>query len=185
MSTKFFKAISPPMAGMTLFALMDASWSSLAIAQLPTLAPKQLQQAPVSNSTPFQTADILGGGDRTQDLSLRDGDTIFIPSVTAVNLTQTLQLSTVSFAAAPNRVRRTNNVELIGLNPNGAISRENVSVDFAPWANTGNNPILHDNDIVVVSRSNTARVADAVNLYLSPGAGIITLFSILGITELE
>lgn len=184
MSTKFFKAISPPMAGMTLFALMDASWSSLAIAQLPTLAPKQLQQALVSNSTPFQTADILGGGDRTQDLSLRDGDTIFIPSVTAVNLTQTLQLSTVSFAAAPNRVRRTN-VELIALNPNGAISRENVSVDFAQGANTGNNPILHDNDIVVVSRSNTARVADAVNLYLSPGAGIITLFSILGITELE
>lgn len=172
------------MAGMTLFALMDASWSSLAIAQLPTLAPKQLQQALVSNSTPFQTADILGGGDRTQDLSLRDGDTIFIPSVTAVNLTQTLQLSTVSFAAAPNRVRRTN-VELIALNPNGAISRENVSVDFAQGANTGNNPILHDNDIVVVSRSNTARVADAVNLYLSPGAGIITLFSILGITELE
>lgn len=184
MSTKFFKAISPPMAGMTLFALMDASWSSLAITQLPTLAPKQLQQALVSNSTPFQTADILGGGDRTQDLSLRDGDTIFIPSVTAVNLTQTLQLSTVSFAAAPNRVRRTN-VELIGLNPNGAISRENVSVDFAQGANTGNNPILYDNDIVVVSRSNTARVADAVNLYLSPGAGIITLFSILGITELE
>jgi hypothetical protein len=40
------------MAGMTLLALMDASWSSLAVAQLPTLAPKQLQQAPVNNSTP-------------------------------------------------------------------------------------------------------------------------------------
>lgn len=52
MSTKFFKAMSQPMAGMTLLALMDASWSSLAVAQLPTLAPKQLQQAPVNNSTP-------------------------------------------------------------------------------------------------------------------------------------
>jgi polysaccharide export outer membrane protein len=79
-----------------------------------------------------------------------------------------------------NRASRSN-VELIRLNPNGTIYRENVPVDFAQGANAKNNPILRDNDIVVVSRSNTARVADALDLVLSPGAGIITLLSILGI----
>lgn len=496
MATKFFKAMTQPAAGLTLFALMGASWCSMAVAQLPTLQPEQLQQAPlnnrlqqlqqaspINNSTQLQTAYILGGGDRlfidvfqvpqysgeyqvpvdgilylpliggisvqdltlvqatnaisaaysrflkrplitvrllsprpinvfvsgevnrpgsftlnltsgagnnpgvqyptltqaivqgggvtltadisqiqvrrrragggadqlfvvdfqnllqtgdrTQDLTLRDGDTIFIPTVTAVNLPQTRQLATASFAADPNRARtvavvgevkrpgsyiligtatdragiigglptvtlalqqaqgirpladirniqirrltntgteqiitvnlwqllqngdfsqdailqegdtvvvpkateippaeavelaqarfspdtirvsvvgevkapatvqvppnttlnqaimnvggfndsraRRSAVELIRLNPNGTISRENLAVDFAQGANTENNPILRDNDIVVVSRSNTARVADILNLFLSPGAGIITLFSILGI----
>ncbi len=496
MPTKFFKAMAQPVAGLTLFALMGASWSSIAVAQLPTLQPEQLQQAPlndrlrqlpqappINSSTQLQSSYILGGGDRvfidvfqvpqysgeyqvpvdgvlylpliggisvqdltlvqatnaiaraysrllkrpiitvrllaprpinvfvagevnrpgsftlnltsgagntpgvqyptltqgliqaggvtltadisqiqvrrrragggadqlfvvdfqnllrtgdrTQDLTLRDGDTIFIPTATAVNLPQTRQLATASFAADPNRARtvavvgevkrpgsyiligtatdragiigglptvtlalqqaqgirpladirniqirrltsagaeqiisvnlwqllqngdfsqdailqegdtvvvpkateippaeavelaqarfspdtinvsvvgeveapstlkvppnttlnqalltaggfktsraRRSNVELIRLNPNGTVSRENVPVDFAQGANAKNNPILRDNDIVVVSRSNTARVADALNLFLSPGAGIITLLSILGI----
>jgi hypothetical protein len=37
MPTKFFKAMTQPIAGMTLFALMGASWSSVAVAQLPIL----------------------------------------------------------------------------------------------------------------------------------------------------
>ncbi|HEY9829891.1 MAG TPA: polysaccharide biosynthesis/export family protein, partial [Stenomitos sp.] len=77
MPTKFFKAMTQPIAGMALFALMGASWSSLTVAQLPTLEPEQLQQAPVNqrlrqlqqappvnNATQLQTAYILGGGDR-------------------------------------------------------------------------------------------------------------------------
>lgn len=49
MPTKFFKAMTQPIAGMTLFALMGASWSSVAVAQLPILAPDQFQPAPVNN----------------------------------------------------------------------------------------------------------------------------------------
>ncbi|AFZ21822.1 hypothetical protein [Allocoleopsis franciscana] len=211
MPTQFFKAITQPMAGMTLFALINASWSSLAVAHLPTLPtidPQQLQPAlvnnrwqqfqpaiPVNHSTQLQTTNILGGGDRTQNLTLCDGDTLFIPTATTINLSQTRQFVTASFATAPNRGqteavvgnrKRPGSYLLLGsakirLSLKGRISRENVSVDFAQGANSGNNPIIGNNDIVVVSRSNTARVADAVNLFLSPGAGIITLFSILGI----
>lgn len=194
MPTKFFKAMTQPIAGMTLYALIGLSWSFVAVAQLPTLAPEQLQQAPVNHSTQLQTAYILGRGDRPQDLTLRDRDTLFIPTATTVNLSQTRQLATTSFAAAPNPQTGTVvgngtrpgsyillETAKIRFNLKGRISREKVSVDFAQGANSGNNFILRDNDIVVVSRSNTARVADAVNLFLSPGAGIITLFSILGI----
>ena len=194
----------------------------MGLLELPTLAPEQLQQAPVNNSTQLQTAYILGRGDRPQDLTLRDRDAIWqernrvvvpkateIPPAEAIELAQarfspdTIRESVVGKVKAPatvqiptnttlnppilnvggfkaSRVCRTN-VKLIRLNPNGRISGENISVDFAQGANTSNNPILRDNDIVVVSRSNTARVADAMNLFLSPGAGIITLFSILGI----
>lgn len=47
--------------------------------------------------------NLLRIGDRTQDLTLRDGDTIFIPITTAVNFPQTRQLATASFATDPNR----------------------------------------------------------------------------------
>lgn len=223
MPTKFFKAMTQPIAGMTLFALIGLSWSFVAVAQLPTLDPEQLQQAPLNHSTQLQTADILSRGDRPQDLTLRNKDAIWqqgnkvvvpkateIPPAARIELAQahfspdTIRESVVGKVKAPatvqiptnttsnppmlnvggfndSRARRTN-VKLIRLNPNGRISRENISANFAQCANTRNNPILCDNDIVVVSRSNTARVADAVNLFLSPGAGIITLFSILGIT---
>lgn len=318
MPTKFFKAMTQPVAGLSLFALMGASWSSMAVAQLPTIQPQELQQAPLNNrlqqlqqisrsnpSNQLQSAYILGGGervvidifqapqysgeyqvpvdgilyllltggisvqdltlvqatnaisiaysrflkypivtvrllsarpinvfvsgevncpgsftlnltggagnrpgvqyptltqalvqtggvtlaadisqiqvrrrragggadqqfavdfqsllqtgDRTQDLILGDGDTIFIPAITAVNLPQTHQLATASFAADPNRART---VAMVGAQ---------TILSFAITI------------IVVVSRSNTARVADVLNLFFSPGAGIIDGLTILGI----
>ncbi|HEY9608971.1 hypothetical protein [Allocoleopsis sp.] len=39
--------------------------------------------------------------DRTQDLTLRDGDTIFIPTTMAVNLPQTRQLATRALLPTP------------------------------------------------------------------------------------
>lgn len=223
MPTKFFKAMTQPIAGMTLFALIGLSWSFVALVQLPTLAPEQLPQASVNNSTQLQTAYILGRGDRPQDLTLRNKDGIWqernrivVPKATEIPPTEAIELAQARFSpdtirenvvgkvTAPTRVQiptnttlnppmlnvggfsdsraRRTKVKLIRLKPNGRISRENISVDFAQGANTSNNSILPDNDIVVVSRSNTARVADAVNLFLSPGTRIITLFSILGIT---
>lgn len=47
------------------------------------------------------------------------------------------------------------------------------SLDCSGGAKAKSTPILHDNDIVVISRSNAARVADAGHLFLSPGGGII------------
>jgi len=210
MPTKFFKAMTQPIAGLTLYAWTGASWSSMAVAQLPTLQAEQLQHAPLNNRL-----RQLQMGDVNQDAILQEGDPVGVPNATDLNSTESVALAQARFSPdminvsvvgevqapatlkiPPNttlnqallnaggfkesRVRRSN-VELVRLNLNGTISRENVPVDFAQGANAKNNPILCDNDIVVVSRSNTARVADALNLFLSPGAGIITLFSILGI----
>ncbi|HEY9829090.1 MAG TPA: SLBB domain-containing protein, partial [Stenomitos sp.] len=181
---------------------------------------RNIQIRRLSNTGPEQIITVnlwqlLQNGDFSQDAILQEGDTVVVPKATeippaeAVELAQarfspdTIRVSVVGEVKAPATVQippnttlnqaimnvggfndsraRRSNVELIRLNPNGTISRENVAVDFAQGANAPNNPILRDNDIVVVSRSNTARVADALNLFLSPGAGIITLFSILGI----
>ncbi len=67
-------------------------------------------------------------------------------------------------------------VALIRLNPNGTISREKVGVDFAQGANENSNPILRDNDIVVVSPFNAARVTDALGLLLDSTPRLIYCF---------
>ncbi|MDK3157431.1 SLBB domain-containing protein [Kamptonema cortianum] len=54
---------------------------------------------------------LLRAGDITQDLALRDGDSLFIPTSTQVNLDEAAQLSNASFA---DRTPRSINVAVVG-----------------------------------------------------------------------
>lgn len=164
---------------------------------------------------PINLWQLLQTGDFSQDAVLQEGDTVIVPKATeippaeAVELAQarfspdTINVSVVGEVETPATLRVTPNttlnqailtaggfrdsranrsaVELIRLNPNGTITRENIPVNFAQGANERNNPILRDNDIVVVKRSNASRVTDTLGLLLSPLAGISILLSILGI----
>ncbi len=251
MHTKFFKAITQPIAGLTLLALKSASWCSRAIRQLPTLQPQQLQHAPLNNrlcqfqqepqhspSIQFQRADSVWGGDRlffyvfqisqyrsnyqqlidgiiyipligrisVQDLTLVQVTNAIVqaychflkgrimtvkrlaphpmnvfvsgkvnrPGYFTLNMTgkaadkpgdqySTFTQALVKAGGLKNSRLCRSSVELIRLNLKGRIFRENVLVDFAQGSTAEKNPILRNNDIVVVSRSNTARVADALN----------------------
>ncbi|MBE9169795.1 SLBB domain-containing protein [Pleurocapsales cyanobacterium LEGE 06147] len=62
-------------------------------------------------------------------------------------------------------------VELVRLNPNGTVSKREIDVDFAENPSEENNPTLHNNDVVVVGRSGTAVLGDAVGAVLSPFLG--------------
>jgi polysaccharide export outer membrane protein len=49
--------------------------------------------------------ELVKSGDVRRDLTLRDGDTVFVPTATNINMAEIRQFSTASFAAAPNRPR--------------------------------------------------------------------------------
>lgn len=59
-------------------------------------------------------------------------------------------------------------VELIRLNPDGTVSRREISIDFEQGINTEGNPLLRDNDVLVVGRSGLTSVADTVGEVLRP-----------------
>jgi polysaccharide export outer membrane protein len=63
-------------------------------------------------------------------------------------------------------------VELLRLNPNGTVSRRTIDVDFAQGLNPNNNPTLRNNDVILVARSGYTRVADNINSFLQPIAGV-------------
>lgn len=68
-------------------------------------------------------------------------------------------------------------VELIRLNPDGTVSRQEIAIDFEQGIDTVGNPLLQDNDVIVVGRSGLTRVADTVGEVLRP---VGSFFSFLG-----
>ncbi|MGA7937970.1 MAG: SLBB domain-containing protein, partial [Kovacikia sp.] len=61
------------------------------------------------------------------------------------------------------RKAKKGSVTLIRLNPNGTVSKRDISVDFAQGVNEANNPALRSNDIVIVKQSAFSSITDAVS----------------------
>ncbi|MDE5107045.1 MAG: SLBB domain-containing protein, partial [Trichodesmium sp. St17_bin3_1_1] len=75
-----------------------------------------------------------------------------------------------------NRSRaKRNSVELIRLNSNGTVSRQTIVVDFASGINEETNPMLGENDVVIVSRNGIATLSDTLNTTFAFGASTLSV----------
>jgi polysaccharide export outer membrane protein len=163
---------------------------------------------------PVNLWELVRGGDLNQDIFLQEGDTITIPTATALDPAEANTLGSASFApntivvnvvgevtkpgAIPippntplnqavlaaggfnNRARK-RSVNLIRLNPNGTVSRRDISVDLAQGLNEEGNPALRNNDVVVVRRSTLASIGDTLQTVLDPVGNFVNIFSIFRI----
>lgn len=76
-------------------------------------------------------------------------------------------------------------VELIRLNPNGSVSRRTIAIDFSQGINKQTNPLLHNNDIIIINRSGLASFSDRIDLLLArPGAIVDRTLTILRILQI-
>jgi polysaccharide biosynthesis/export protein len=167
-----------------------------------------------------QTIDInlwqlLQSGDSNQDIIVQDGDTIVIPTATEINPAEATQLATTTLS--PTRIQvgvvgevkrpgltdvqpnsslnqailaaggfndaraSSKAVDLIRLNPNGSVTKRIVKVDFSAGINEQTNPILRNNDVVVVNRSGAARTGDTVNTITGPLGIVLNLLNLFGL----
>ncbi|HEY9801462.1 MAG TPA: SLBB domain-containing protein [Leptolyngbyaceae cyanobacterium] len=146
--------------------------------------------------------ELLRSGDVNQDVIVQDGDTIVISKATEVNPAIATELATTTLS--PDRIQvgvvgevkrpgavdirpnsslnqallaaggfndaraRSGSVELIRLNPNGTVTKREIKVDFNQGINEQTNPIVRNNDIVVVGRSGLARTSDSASLISGP-----------------
>ncbi|MBE9119231.1 polysaccharide biosynthesis/export family protein [Tychonema sp. LEGE 07199] len=152
--------------------------------------------------------DLLQKGDSTQDILLQEGDSVIIPTASTVDLTEVSQIGSTSFspnaisinvvgevirpgallvkpstslhqalltAGSFNQLRaKKDKVELLRLNSNGTVTRRTIDVDFAQGLNPDNNPVLRNNDVILVARSGYTRVGDNINSFLQPVIGVAT-----------
>ena len=158
--------------------------------------------------------ELLQRGDINQDVVVQDGDTIFIPTATEVNTAEATQLATTTLSPTtievgvvgevkrPGAVKLQPNsslnqallaaggfndgrasrgsVDLIRLNNNGTVTKRPIKVDLAQGINNETNPILRNNDVVVVDRNGLTKTGDRVNTVAGPLGtilGIIRLFT--------
>ena len=156
--------------------------------------------------------ELLQSGDINQDIVVQDGDTIIIPTATEISPAEATQLATTTLSPntievgvvgevkRPGAVKLQPNsslnqallaaggfndgrasratVELIRLNSNGTVNKRPVKVDLAKGINEETNPILRNNDVIVVDRNGLAKTGDRVNTIAGP------LGTILGIVRL-
>ncbi|NMG21755.1 polysaccharide biosynthesis/export family protein [Brasilonema bromeliae] len=153
---------------------------------------------------------LLNSGDINQDVILQDGDTIVFPTATEVSRAEATQLATTTLAPSriqvnvvgevkapgvkqvqPNtplnqallaaggfndaRASRTT-VDLVRLNPDGSVTKREVKVDIKQGINEQTNPILRNNDIVIVNRSGIAKTGDAVGAFFNPFGTVLGIF---------
>ncbi len=166
-----------------------------------------------------QTIDInlwqlLQSGDINQDIVVQDGDTIIIPTATDISAAEATELAKTTLSpttievgvvgevkrAGPVRLQpnsslnqallaaggfndsraKKGSVELIRLNANGTVTKRPIKVDLSKGINEETNPILRNNDVVVVDRNVLAKTGDRVNTVAGPLGtilGIIRLFT--------
>ncbi|WP_375471494.1 SLBB domain-containing protein [uncultured Nostoc sp.] len=158
---------------------------------------------------------LLQSGDANQDIIVQDGDTIVIPTATEINPAEATQLATTTLS--PTRIQvgvvgevkkpgltdvqpnsslnqailaaggfndaraSSKAVDLIRLNPNGSVTKRIVKVDFSAGINEQTNPILRNNDVVVVNRSGSAKTGDTVNTITAPLGVIFNLLNLFGL----
>ncbi|MGE5658089.1 MAG: SLBB domain-containing protein [Actinomycetota bacterium] len=101
---------------------------------------------------------------------------VFRPGAMAVPPNTSLNQALVA-AGGFNKARaETNSVDLIRLNPNGTVSRQEVPINFATGVNDQTNPILRNNDVIMVRRSGRAAFSDKVGNTLAPLSPVLGIF---------
>ena len=159
--------------------------------------------------------ELLQTGDLNQDVVLQDGDTIVVPTASAINPAEATQLATTTLSPATiqvgvvgevkkpgltnlqpnsslnqallaaggfNDARASSGaVDLIRLNPNGTVTKRVVKIDFSKGINEETNPILRNNDVVVVNRSGVAKAGDTVGTVAGPLGLIFNVLRFFGL----
>ncbi|MEO0769879.1 MAG: SLBB domain-containing protein, partial [Cyanobacteria bacterium J06649_4] len=68
--------------------------------------------------------------------------------------------------------------ELVRINEDGSVIRSDIPVDFAQGISEENNPLLRNNDVVIVNRSGLATAGDAIGTILNPLGGLFRFLNL-------
>ncbi|BAY46678.1 polysaccharide export protein [Scytonema sp. HK-05] len=158
---------------------------------------------------------LVESGDINQDLIVQDGDTVYFPTATEINRAEATQLATTTLspsriqvnvvgevkrpgpidiqpnsslnqailaAGGFNDARATRaKVDLVRLNPDGSVTKRLVKVDLTAGINEQTNPILRNNDVVLISRNGLAKTSDTINSVGGPLGTILSIIRFFGI----
>ena len=154
---------------------------------------------------------VIKSGDTSQDIILQEGDRVIIPKADSISKERSRELATGTFSpetitvnvvgevVSPGPVEvepntplnqailaaggfdtqraNTKQVELVSLKPDGTVDKRMIEVDLGSEINDETNPILGQNDVVVVGRSGATKTGDSIGTFTSPLGGLFGIFN--------
>ncbi|MGB3299253.1 MAG: SLBB domain-containing protein [Phormidesmis sp.] len=126
--------------------------------------PSEVAQLAAANFSPDEvTVNIVGEVERPGALKVPPSTTLNQAVLAAGGFTQ----------------RATETVELLRQNPDGSVTQKQVEVHLETGIDPEENPLILDNDVVVVGRNGRARFQDSVGSVLSPLLQLVSPFNLL------
>jgi len=175
---------------------------------------------PTRNGSPqvitIDLMKLLREGDMKQDITLAQGDTIFVPtrteplpanqiaSISSSTFSPTsIKVGVVGEAKSPgvvevppntpmnqailaaggfdNRRARKSTVQLVRQNDDGTATSREIAVDFSKGPDPQTNPVMQNNDVIVIGRSGITKAGDSLSNILSPIGGAFSILRIFGL----
>ncbi|MBE9080049.1 SLBB domain-containing protein [Romeria aff. gracilis LEGE 07310] len=99
------------------------------------------------------------------------------PGVVEVPPNTPLSQGVLAAGGFNNRARR-GVVELVRLNPDGTATQTSIPIDFSEGIDEDMNPLLRNNDIIIVKRSASASLADTLDTIVVPLGRALSIFTI-------
>jgi polysaccharide biosynthesis/export protein len=119
-----------------------------------------------AETTPSEVAQLAAANFSPDEVTVNVVGEVERPGVLKVSPNTTLNQAVLA-AGGFNR-RATETVELIRLNPNGTATQRQVEVNLETGIDAEGNPLILNNDVIVVGRNGRARFSDSVESILSP-----------------
>ncbi|MEL7330510.1 MAG: SLBB domain-containing protein, partial [Cyanobacteria bacterium J06559_1] len=128
------------------------------------LTPSEITQLAAANFSPSEVrVNVIGE--------------VASPGQLAVAPNTTLNQAVLAAGGFTNRSTET--VELIRLNPNGSVTQREIEVDLQEGIDSERNPLILNNDVVLVGRNAQTRIGDSVGGILRPILQLLTPFNLL------
>jgi polysaccharide biosynthesis/export protein len=155
--------------------------------------------------------ELLQAGDSRQDMPLQDGDLVIVPTATTLSPADAAILARASFspdsigvnvigevtkpglvqllpnttlnqallaAGGFNTRAKIREVSFLRLNPNGTVDRRDIAINFDQGINEQSNPLLRNNDTIVVGKSGLAGIGDTLGTIFTPLSGFFGIFNL-------
>ncbi|MEL6554035.1 MAG: SLBB domain-containing protein [Cyanobacteria bacterium J06621_11] len=130
---------------------------------------------PVASAlTPNETAQLTAANFSPDTVSVNVVGEVASPGALTVSPETTLNQAVL--AAGGFTTRSTETVELIRLNPNGSVTQREIEVNLSEGIDSERNPLILNNDVVLVGRNGRARFNDSVTGIFRPLMQLLSPF---------
>ncbi|MEM9152473.1 MAG: SLBB domain-containing protein [Cyanobacteria bacterium P01_F01_bin.3] len=119
-----------------------------------------------TNATPGEIAQLTAANFSPDQVRVNVVGEVASPGTLAVPPDTTLNQAVLAAGGFTNRSTET--VELVRLNPNGTVTQREITVDLKEGIDAERNPLILNNDVVLVGRNGRARFNDSVGGIFQP-----------------